>query len=130
MSNIRIVYTSEPCFPATDQAADAVRYYIDGYVVDAIGGEPTLEEVTSFVNVVVPDVNGFLLGLKVAMGGVVRSNALAKAYPLFHPAVQTWSFPDVQALIIDAHTTGTITETDYANFKKLAAQYNIPIALP
>lgn len=46
---IRTVYSEEPTFPATDQHPDAVRYEVAGYWVDAIGGEPTPEEVVAFV---------------------------------------------------------------------------------
>lgn len=49
MSTIRCVYSREPKFPATDQHPDAVRYAVAGKVVDAIGGEPTLEEVAAFL---------------------------------------------------------------------------------
>lgn len=43
------VYEAEPKFPATDQHPDAVRYFIDPYWVDAIGGEPSGAEVTAFI---------------------------------------------------------------------------------
>lgn len=47
MSVIRCVYTAEPNFPATDQHPDAVRYFVAGQWVDAIGGEPTEQEITA-----------------------------------------------------------------------------------
>lgn len=50
MSQIRCVYSQEPNFPATDQHPDAVRYIVAGYLVDAIGGEPTEAEVLAFLN--------------------------------------------------------------------------------
>jgi len=43
------VYGEEPGFPAADQHPDAVRYFIDPYWVDAIGGEPAPEEVAAFL---------------------------------------------------------------------------------
>ena len=47
---IRVVYhTAAPQFPATDQHPDAVRYKIGAYIVDAIGGPPTPEEVQAFI---------------------------------------------------------------------------------
>jgi hypothetical protein len=45
---IRVIYTEEPNFPATDNHPDAARYFINGYFVDAIG-EPTEQEVTDFL---------------------------------------------------------------------------------
>lgn len=49
MSEIRCIYTRTPNFPATDQHPQAQRYTIGGYVVDAIGGAPTLDEVTAML---------------------------------------------------------------------------------
>ena len=49
MSAIRVVYDKEPEFPATDQHHDAVRYRVGDYWVDALDGEPMLDEVTSFL---------------------------------------------------------------------------------
>lgn len=54
MSTIRCVYSREPNFPATDQHPDAVRYTVAGHTVDAIGGEPTVEEVAAFLAPPVP----------------------------------------------------------------------------
>lgn len=45
MTVIRCIYASEPNFPATDQHPDAVRYQVGDLWVDAIGGEPTQEEI-------------------------------------------------------------------------------------
>jgi hypothetical protein len=46
VSTIRCIYLAgAPTFPATDQHPDAVRYTVSPYVVDAIGGAPTLAEV-------------------------------------------------------------------------------------
>lgn len=57
MSRIRCIYQAvAPDFPATDQAADAVRYgpftLADGEVVfvDALAGEPTIEEIAAVLN--------------------------------------------------------------------------------
>lgn len=64
MSQIRVVYGEEPDFPATDQHPDAVRYYVLGldgvtmYVVDAIGGEPTAQEVYDFLHPPAPEPEG------------------------------------------------------------------------
>lgn len=77
-----------------------------------------------------PDVPGFLDALKSAMGGIVASNTLAKAYPLFHAALDKAVWVDVQALIIDAHTTRVLSDVQYAAFKQLAAAHHLPIVLP
>lgn len=47
---IRCMYRAEPNFPATDQHPDCERYFVAGWFVDAIGGEPTPEEVDAVVN--------------------------------------------------------------------------------
>lgn len=39
----------EPKFPATSQQPDAVRYLVGAYYVDAVGGEPSLSDVETFV---------------------------------------------------------------------------------
>lgn len=54
MSTIRCVYEREPNFPAADQHPAAVRYTVAGYMVDALGGEPTAEEVKAFLAPPVP----------------------------------------------------------------------------
>jgi hypothetical protein len=77
-----------------------------------------------------PDVSGFVTDLKVAMGGIVSANALAKTYPLFWPALQMGHFADAQALIIDAHATLVLSDVQYGSFKQLAAKYHLPIVLP
>jgi len=50
MSVVCCVYRSVPTFPASDQHPDAVRYQIGDLYVDAIGGEPTLQEVKLVLN--------------------------------------------------------------------------------
>lgn len=61
MSAIRCVYhNTEPNFPATDQHPDAVRYgpikRIDGSIVfvDAIGGQPSLDDINAVLNASAP----------------------------------------------------------------------------
>lgn len=50
MIQIRCVYVGKaPNFPATDQHPNAVRYVVDNYVVDSIGGQPTKKEITDFL---------------------------------------------------------------------------------
>lgn len=49
MTIIRCVYEAEPKFPATDQHPDAVRYQIGDWWVDAIGGEPSEDEVRALL---------------------------------------------------------------------------------
>lgn len=50
MSTIRIIYTVEPNFPASDQHPDAVRYKVGDYIVDALDGEPTEKEVQTLLS--------------------------------------------------------------------------------
>jgi len=49
MSVIRVIYEKEPNFQATDQHPDAVRYTVGKWVVDAIGGEPTMAEIQAIL---------------------------------------------------------------------------------
>lgn len=50
MSKILVVYASDPPFPATVQHPEAVRYQVDRYILDALEGEPTLQEIDAFFN--------------------------------------------------------------------------------
>jgi hypothetical protein len=77
-----------------------------------------------------PNVEAFVEELKSAIGGIVASNALAKSYPLFYPALQVRNFADVQALIIDAHATRVLSDPQYAVFQQLAVKHRIPVTLP
>lgn len=45
MSTILAVYVVDPKFPASDQQAGAERYLVSGVLVDALGGQPTVQEV-------------------------------------------------------------------------------------
>lgn len=50
MSQIRAVYShGVPSFPATDQHRDAERFTVGPYIVDAIGGAPTIDEIEAFL---------------------------------------------------------------------------------
>lgn len=77
-----------------------------------------------------PNVQGFKDDLKLAMGGAVASNALARAYPLFYPALAEGVWADLQALILDAKNTAVLSAAQYAAFQALAAKYAIPVVLP
>lgn len=77
-----------------------------------------------------PNVQGFQDAIKTASGGIVGANALATAYPLLAPAIQQQVWPDVQALILDAHTKGVINATQYAAIQSAATANYIPITLP
>jgi hypothetical protein len=77
----------------------------------------------------IPDANGFIQAIKTALGGIMASNTLAIAYPLFFSAVQSGAWLDVQALIIDAHTKTLLTDTQYSAFKAAAVTYNVPVTL-
>lgn len=50
MSTIRIVYSAEPKFPASDQHPNAVRYVFGSLWVDAIDGVPTQQEVDAVLS--------------------------------------------------------------------------------
>lgn len=50
MNKMLWTYQKKPNFPATDQHPDAKRYMVAGYVVDAVGGEPTEAEVEAHLN--------------------------------------------------------------------------------
>jgi hypothetical protein len=78
----------------------------------------------------IPNPIKFAQDVKTAMGGIVAGNALMKLYPAFFPAISTEEYPDVQALIIDAQTTGALTTAQYAAIKNAAITDNIPITLP
>lgn len=63
MSQILVAYEFEPNFPATDQHQDAVRHFIGGVWVDAVGAAPTEAEVQAFLNPP-PAVPGFVTNLQ------------------------------------------------------------------
>lgn len=119
----------------TNGIAHDVRYVAEDYVLSS--GElegrgeplPTAAQLSD-PQPPAPDVPGFITDLKAAMGGIVASNGLAKAYPLFYPALQQGVFADAQALIIDAHATLVLNDTQYAAFKALAAKHGLPVTLP
>lgn len=79
---------------------------------------------------VVPNVQGFKDELKAAMGGAVASNLLARAYPLFYPALAEGVWTDLQALILDAKNTAVLSPAQYAAFQALAVKHAIPVVLP
>jgi hypothetical protein len=66
---IRCIYTSEPSFPATDQHPDAVRYFVDPYWVDAIGGQPTLDEINAVLTPPLPDLLPYQFRAMLALSG-------------------------------------------------------------
>lgn len=80
MSTIRVIYSEEPKFPATDQHPDAVRYRVGGHVVDAVGGEPTQAEVDAVLNSPTTDKSLRLEDVIAAMeqkGVLTRNDVLA-----------------------------------------------------
>lgn len=111
-------YDSLPkgCEPITDDDAKALLAAKQKAAEDAMANAPK------------PD--AFIDKLKAAMGGIIASNTLARAYPLFYPAVQQQIWPDVEALIIDAHSTAVLSDDQYAAFKQLALDSHLPITLP
>lgn len=85
MTTIRTVYSVEPNFPATDQHPEAVRYQVSGYWVDAIGGEPTADQVAAFLAPPVPRVVTVSQAKRqlLAMGLLTPAEALANDIPAF-----------------------------------------------
>lgn len=47
---IRVVYKSEPLFPATDQHPAAQRVQVNGFWVDYVGQAPTVQETQDFID--------------------------------------------------------------------------------
>jgi len=105
--------------------------------VDWIPTTPEVIEDLEFHHAVVnggtmPQTKGpelFLKAFKNALGGIVGMNAFMTAYPAFMHAFDTKTWDDVQVLIVDAHTTRKLTDTQYADIKAAAEQYLIPINL-
>ena len=81
---------------------------------------------------VIPSPNGasFIASVKIAMGGILGSNALMAAYPAFLPAVQQSDWEGVQELILDAQTRAIINPTQYQSIKAAALSNAIPLTLP
>jgi hypothetical protein len=77
-----------------------------------------------------PNPVGFELSLKTALGGIVQYNNFDKAYTALDAALRGESWSDVQALLIDAQTTGALTAAQYLAVKQSAATYHLPITLP
>ena len=77
-----------------------------------------------------PDVQGFMLAMKAAVGGAVQANLLSRAYPDLVPALTLGQWADAVALFEDAKTNSVITSDQYAGFQTLANTYHIPITLP
>jgi hypothetical protein len=69
MTTIRCIYASEPDFPATDQAPDAVRYQVGNYWVDAAGGAPTLDEVNAVLAPPQPNLQPFQFRAMLSLSG-------------------------------------------------------------
>lgn len=129
------------CYQKTNGLAHDLRLVPEDYIANLgetlINGDalPSVDSLSDAGAIALrdapkPDVEGFINGLKAAMGGAVAANALMRQYPMFYAALSTGTWVDVQALIIDAHATGTLTDAAYAAFKSISAQHNIPVALP
>jgi len=123
------VWPSPPPFAASELGPGEAIYQVGDVWVVTDQGAPTQAQVDA-VLAPGPDVPGFISDLKAAMNGIVAANALAKAYPLFYPALDTGQFADAQALIIDAHATGVLSDLQYGAFQQLAAKHHLPITLP
>lgn len=66
---IRVVYMEEPSFPATDQHPDAVRHQVGNVWVDAIGGEPSEEDVLALFAQPLPDLQPYQFWAMLEMSG-------------------------------------------------------------
>lgn len=69
MSTIRVIYKSEPTFPATDQHPDAVRYHVGSVWVDAIGGQPTQAEIDAVLAPPLPDLAPYQFRAMLTLSG-------------------------------------------------------------
>ena len=56
-----------------------------------------------------PNPSGFSADVKIAVGGILATNALMALYPAFLPAIQQQNWSDVSVLLADALTKGIIT---------------------
>lgn len=124
------VWLAKPPFTFAKDEREQVYQVGSVWVITDDPSRATQQEVDRIVNAKTPDVAGFINELKASMGGIIASNALAKAYPLFYPALQTGVWVDGQALIIDAKATAVLTAQQYAAFQALAAKYSLPLQLP
>lgn len=83
MTEIRYIRESEapPTSPAENQHPDAVRYHVGPYWVDAIGGEPTPEEIAAVLNAapITATVNGEALDARQKETAKEEAAALFKA---------------------------------------------------
>lgn len=77
-----------------------------------------------------PNPAGFESSVKIALGGVLGTNAMMVAYPAFFPSIQSSMWADTSALMIDAKAKSVISTAQYAAIKSAASSYNIPIVLP
>ena len=110
-----------------------VHIMVDGAMPDAsLGLRPlTSEDITAQKAEQGPTTNvpQFIADVKSALGGILGANKIAVAYPLFFAAVQALDWSDVQAIILDAKATSTITSDEYTAIKESTATNNIPIIL-
>lgn len=122
------VWMAKPPFAFGELDAEQV-YAVGELWVVTDQGAPTQAQVDAAL-APTADAGGFVEELKLAMGGIVASNGLARAYPLFYPALQAGNWVDLQALIVDARTSGVLSAAQYTAMKDLAAKHHLPVTLP
>ena len=82
MSQIRVIYTEEPDFPATDQHPDAVRYVIGDVWVDAIGGLPLQSEIDAILHplpgVIPPTTSELLIEIEALTKALIANSVVTE----------------------------------------------------
>jgi hypothetical protein len=108
---------------------DGLGWRTIGEAKDLLPGE-TLSETKPVLTIAPqPDPAAFVAAVKVAVGGIIGANTLMCVYPALMPAIDAQDWSDLQLLIEDAKTTGTITAAQYDAFKAAATANHIPVAL-
>ena len=76
-----------------------------------------------------PNPIGFITAIKVALGGIILANTIAKEYPLFFSSIISSDWTDVQIMLLDAKDKLIVTKQQYDDIKTYATSNNIPITL-
>lgn len=80
---------------------------------------------------IIPDVQGFILALKTAIGGSGPWNTLMTKYPAVYIALQTSDWQTVHDLIVGANAAVVFTPAQYGQIKALITAHGLPVpALP
>lgn len=92
-----VVYTAEPTFPATDQHPSAVRYKVGKFWVDAIGGEPTPDEVVAIMS----PPQRRQISKSVILSRITDQQLDAALAAMTNRQKERWRSPDVQLVFAD-----------------------------